>query len=143
MTIDLATLGDPVLQRRDGVYAYNLAVVADDIDDGVTEVVRGADLLEQTAVQVCLWQALDRTPPAWLHTPLILGDDGRKLSKSHGSTSVAEWRDAGLTPADVWQVVLPWLGLPAAGLIGEAIDRFVPARIPRGPFTFKEQIRWR
>ena len=141
--IDLSDDRRPVLRRRDGVYAYNLAVVADDLADGVTEVVRGEDLLEQSAVQVCLWRALDRTPPAWLHTPLILGEDGRKLSKSHGSTTVAEWRDAGLTPADVWQVVLPWLGLPAAGLIGEAIDRFVPARIPRGPFTFKELIRWR
>jgi glutamyl/glutaminyl-tRNA synthetase len=136
LSIDLATLGDPVLQRRDGVYAYNLAVVADDIDDGVTEVVRGADLLEQCAVQACLWRALGHTPPAWLHTPLILGDDGRKLSKSHGSTAVAEWRDAGRTPADVWGLVLPWLGLPPVDTIEEAIDAFDPARVARGPFTF-------
>jgi glutamyl/glutaminyl-tRNA synthetase len=143
VTVDLATLGDPVLQRRDGVYAYNLAVVADDIGDGVTEVVRGADLLEQSAVQVCLWRALGCAPPVWLHTPLILGDDGRKLSKSHGSTSVNEWRTDGLTPADVWRVVLPWLGLPAADEIGAAIAGFVPAHVPRGPFTFKEHDRWR
>lgn len=141
ISIDLATLGDPVLQRRDGVYAYNLAVVADDIEDGVTEVVRGADLLEQSAVQVCLWEALGRTPPTWLHTPLILGDDGRKLSKSHGSTSVAEQRDAGRTPADIWRVVLPWLGLTAADEIGDAVARFDAASVAQGPFTFKELVR--
>jgi glutamyl/glutaminyl-tRNA synthetase len=138
LAIDLATLGDPVLQRRDGVYAYNLAVVVDDIDDGVTEVVRGADLLEQSAVQVCLWTALDRTPPTWLHTPLILGDDGRKLSKSHGSTAVGAWRDAGRTPADVWRIVAPWLGLPPFASIDEAHTLFDPARVARGPITFRE-----
>jgi glutamyl-tRNA synthetase len=138
LTIDLATLGDPVLQRRDGVYAYNLAVVADDLDDGVTEVVRGADLLEQSAVQVCLWAALDRRPPTWLHTPLILGDDGRKLSKSHGSTAVGAWRDAGRTPADVWRIVAPWLGLTPFASMDEARTLFDPARVARGPITFRE-----
>lgn len=133
--IDLARLGDPVLKRRDGIYAYNLAVVADDIDDGVTEVVRGADLLEQSAVQECLWQALGHTPPTWLHTPLILGDDGRKLSKSHGSTAVASLRHAGWTPADVWRVVLPWLGLAPVERITEALGGFDALRVARGPFT--------
>jgi glutamyl/glutaminyl-tRNA synthetase len=140
VTIELGTLGDPVLQRRDGVYAYNLAVVADDIDDGVTEVVRGADLLEQSAVQVCLWQALGRTPPKWLHTPLILGDDGRKLSKSHGSTAVAAWRDAGRTPADIWRIVAPWLGVPPVADLDDARDSFDPVRVARGPFTFAKEI---
>lgn len=134
--VDLATLGDPVLRRRDGVYAYNLAVVADDIEDAVTEVVRGADLLEQSAVQVCLWRAFEREPPTWLHTPLILGDDGRKLSKSHGSTAVADWRDAGKAPADVWRVVMPWLGLSGFTAVHDAMAAFDPGRVARGPFTF-------
>jgi glutamyl-Q tRNA(Asp) synthetase len=134
--IDVASLGDPVLRRRDGVYAYNLAVVADDLDDGVTEVVRGADLLEQSAVQVCLWRMLGRTPPTWLHTPLILGHDGRKLSKSHGSTAVAALRDAGWTPGDVWGVVLPWLGLERVTRIADAVDQFSAARVARGPFEY-------
>jgi glutamyl-tRNA synthetase len=135
VTISLAALGDPVLRRRDGVYAYNLAVVADDIADAVTEVVRGADLLEQSAVQVCLWEAFDRAAPSWLHTPLVLGEDGRKLSKSHGSTAVAALRQAGWTPADVWRLVLPWLGLSPTAAIDEATTAFDPARIVHGPIT--------
>jgi glutamyl/glutaminyl-tRNA synthetase len=110
--VDLATLGDPVLVRRDGLVGYNLAVVVDDVRDGVDEVVRGADLLEHTAVQLSLWQALGAAPPTWLHAPLILGADGRKLGKSHGSLEIAALRAAGWSPADVWRVVLPWLGMP-------------------------------
>ena len=89
---DPRAFGDPILVRRDGLVSYNLAVVADDIDDGVNDVVRGSDLLEYTAVQVQLWEALGAPPPRWLHTPLVLGPDGKKLSKSHGSG--ARGRDA-------------------------------------------------
>jgi glutamyl/glutaminyl-tRNA synthetase len=136
-TVDLNAMGDPVLRRRDGLYAYNLAVVADDITDGVTEVVRGEDLLDQTAVQVCLWRALGAAPPTWLHTPLILGADGRKLSKSHGSVHVGELRDAGWTVAEFWRVVLPWLGIDPAGIarIDQAIPRFRATGVQRGPIV--------
>lgn len=132
--IDPATIGDPVLRRRDGVFAYPLAVVSDDIADGVTEVVRGSDLLPVTAVQIRLWQALRAQPPTWLHTPLILGSDGKKLSKSHGSTHLGALRDAGWTADEVWRAVLPWLGLPPSSLTEAAAD-FVPDRGPRGPIT--------
>lgn len=124
--------GDPTLQRRDGVWAYNLAVVADDIADGVTEVVRGADLLEFTAVQIQLWEAFGATPPTWMHTPLILGPDGKKLSKSHGSTEIRHLRDAGATAQDVWQRVLPWLGLASRSLDQARIE-FAADRGPLGP----------
>jgi glutamyl/glutaminyl-tRNA synthetase len=136
-TVDLKAMGDPVLRRRDGLYAYNLAVVADDIADGVTDVVRGEDLLDQTAVQVCLWRALGAAPPTWLHSPLILGEDGRKLSKSHGSAHVGELRDAGWTAADVWRVVLPWLGIDAGGVtrIDQAIPLFRATAVQRGPIV--------
>ncbi len=100
---DLRLMGDPILRRRDGLYAYNLAVVADDLADGVNEVVRGEDLLDQSAVQICLWRALGHEPPTWLHTPLILGEDGRKLSKSRRSAHIGELRAAGWTVADVWR----------------------------------------
>ena len=110
---DPRAFGDPILVRRDGLVSYNLAVVADDIDDGVNDVVRGSDLLDYTAVQVQLWEALGASPPRWLHTPLVLGPDGKKLSKSHGSAHVGAMREAGASPADVWRVVLPWLGLEA------------------------------
>jgi glutamyl/glutaminyl-tRNA synthetase len=108
--VDPNAFGDPVLRRRDGLWTYNLAVVADDIRDGVTEVVRGADLLEYTAVQIRLWELFGATPPTWLHSPLVLGSDDRKLSKSHGSMHVGALRDAGATPSDIWRIVLPWLG---------------------------------
>ncbi len=132
-----------MLRRRDGCYTYTLAVVADDIADGVTEVARGADLADQSAVQAVLWRALGADPPAWLHAPLILGGDGKKLSKSHHAAAVGDLRELGWSAADVWRVVLPWLGLtpPAAATDGRAIlhhalSAFDAARIPRGPFTW-------
>jgi glutamyl-Q tRNA(Asp) synthetase len=132
-TVDLRAMGDPVLRRRDGLYAYHLAVVADDLADAVTEVVRGEDLLDQTAVQLCVWRAFDAEPPTWLHTPLIIGPDGRKLSKSHGALHVGELRDAGWTVADIWRRVLPWLGLEPVDRIEQAIPRFRETTVQRGP----------
>lgn len=132
---DAGTFGDPILVRRDGLVSYNLAVVADDIDDGVNDVVRGSDLLEYTAVQIQLWDALGATPPRWLHTPLILGADGRKLSKSHGSAHVGAMREAGARPADIWQIVLPWLGVHGASSLDAALTSWQPAAGPRGPLT--------
>jgi glutamyl-tRNA synthetase len=135
--------GDPVLRRRDGVWTYNLAVVADDIQDGVTEVVRGADLLDYTAVQIELWRAFGATPPTWLHAPVVLGPDGAKLSKSHGSLGVSALREAGWTPAQVWARVLPWLGLelpadlPARPdeLLASLAPAFHATRVALGPVT--------
>lgn len=109
-------LGDPVLRRRDGVFTYNLAVVADDLCDGVTEVVRGADLLDYSGVQEELWEALSAAPPRWSHTPVLLGPDGRKLSKSHGSLGLGALREAGWTAAHVHDLVSGWLSTRALTL---------------------------
>ncbi len=103
--------GDPILVRADGVATYPLAVVVDDLTDGVTEVVRGGDLLEHTATQILLWEAFGATPPVFTHVPMILGPDGRKLSKSHGSTDVASLRNRGIDARAVWAALLPLLGL--------------------------------
>nr|MBA2321351.1 hypothetical protein [Deltaproteobacteria bacterium] len=124
--VDPAAFGDPVLQREDGCFAYNLAVVADDLQDGVTEVVRGADLLDFAAVQAQIWAAFGATPPSWLHTPVVLGPDGKKLSKSHGSTEVRAIRAAGGSARDVWRRVLPWLGIRGAESLDEAVSRWRP-----------------
>jgi glutamyl/glutaminyl-tRNA synthetase len=132
---DPRAFGDPILVRRDGLVSYNLAVVADDIDDGVNDVVRGSDLLEYTAVQIQLWEALGAAPPRWLHTPLVLGADGKKLSKSHGSAHVGAMRDAGATAADVWRLVLPWLGVEGVASLEQALPLWDPAAGPRGPIT--------
>lgn len=134
-SFDPTTFGDPVLVRSDGVVAYHLAVVTDDIRDGVTEVVRGSDLLPITAVQVRLYEALGVPCPTWMHAPLILGADGRKLSKSHGSTELRALRAEGARPADVWRIVWPWLGLDPSLTLDEATVAFEPTAGPRGPIT--------
>jgi glutamyl/glutaminyl-tRNA synthetase len=136
---DPRAFGDPILVRRDGLVSYNLAVVADDIADGVNDVVRGSDLLEYTAVQIQLWEALGARPPRWLHAPLILGADGKKLSKSHGSAHVGAMREAGATPADVWRVVLPWLGIDGASSLDEALPQWDPTAGPRGPVALAQE----
>jgi glutamyl/glutaminyl-tRNA synthetase len=123
---------DPIVMRADGEPAYPLAVVVDDARDGVTEVVRGADLLEATAVQIRLHEALGLAPPTYLHAPLLLGPDRKKLSKSHGATEIRALRAAGATPLDLWRRLLPYLGLPPGPLAGARLDE---KRIPRGPFV--------
>jgi glutamyl-tRNA synthetase len=131
--VNPSVFGDPVLRRRDGILSYNLAVVSDDITDGVTEVVRGADLLEYTGVQLRLYEALAASPPTWLHSPLILGPDGKKLSKSHGAHHIGQLRDAGHKPGDIWSVVLPWLGLDPVRTLDEALPQFAAGRAVASP----------
>lgn len=80
-----AEVGDFVLRRADGPYAYQLAVVVDDADQGITHVVRGVDLADNTPRQLLLQRALDLPAPAYLHTPLVLGANGEKLSKQNGA----------------------------------------------------------
>jgi glutamyl-Q tRNA(Asp) synthetase len=80
-----AAVGDFVLRRADGYFAYQLAVVVDDADQGITHVVRGEDLADNTPRQVLLQQALDVPTPLYLHTPLVLGANGEKLSKQNGA----------------------------------------------------------
>ncbi len=115
----------PILVRADGLVAYPLAVVVDDIRDGVTQVVRGDDLLSFSAPQEQLWRAFGATPPTWLHTPLVVGADGRKLSKSHGSVDIATLRSCGWQREDLRQLVGSWLGVPTADL-AEAVSAWRP-----------------
>jgi glutamyl-tRNA synthetase len=91
-----AVVGDFVLQRRDGLYAYQLAVVVDDLAMGVTEVVRGRDLLSSTGRQVQLLSALGGTPPAYAHLPLLFSPNGGKLSKRDGALAVRALRQEGV-----------------------------------------------
>ena len=87
--VELQDLGDPVIRRRDGTFAYQLAVVVDDAAQGITDVVRGADLLQSTAWQIQLQKALQLPTPRYGHLPLVLQSDGsEKLSKSRGSLAI-------------------------------------------------------
>ena len=93
--------GDFILRRSDGVYAYQLAAPADDGAMGVTEVVRGRDLLSSTPRQIWLMRQLGYTPPRFCHTPLLLAADGRRLSKRDGDLSLAALRQRGVKPEDL------------------------------------------
>ncbi|MGJ7508981.1 tRNA glutamyl-Q(34) synthetase GluQRS [Variovorax sp. GT1P44] len=127
-------VGDFVLKRADGPWAYQLAVVVDDADQGVTDVVRGEDLADNTARQILLQQALGVPTPSYLHTPLVLGADGDKLSKQNGATPLntstpedslaalnASARVLGLTATDA-----PSAGEALAGWVPQWRDLYNP-----------------
>lgn len=99
--------GDFVVWRKDDVPAYELAVVADDIAMGITEVVRGEDLLRSTARQLLVYRALNASPPAWCHLPLVRDAEGRRLAKRHQPLSIRELRARGLSPAEVLAMAGP------------------------------------
>ncbi|MEO6967352.1 MAG: glutamate--tRNA ligase [Rhodanobacteraceae bacterium] len=93
-----AELDDLVIVRSDGFPTYNFAVVVDDIDMGITQVIRGDDHVNNTPRQINIYQALDAQVPAFAHLPMILGADGQKLSKRHGALGVMQYREAGYLP---------------------------------------------
>ncbi|RWF47674.1 MAG: tRNA glutamyl-Q(34) synthetase GluQRS [Mesorhizobium sp.] len=97
--------GDVIVARRDIPTSYHLAVIVDDALQGVSHVVRGQDLFSATGVQRLLQEILGLQPPAYFHHRLVLGPDGRKLSKSLGDTGLAALRDAGTTPDDIRRTI--------------------------------------
>ncbi len=117
-----AAPGDFVVRRADGTAAYQLAVVVDDAAMGITEVVRGDDLLASTSRQIRLFRALGLTLPAFGHVPLFLGPDGVRLSKRHAGASIRELREAGLTAERVVGRLACLLGLRETSLPVRASD---------------------
>jgi glutamyl/glutaminyl-tRNA synthetase len=97
----LRDFGDFVIWNRDDIPAYELAVVVDDLAMGVTEVVRGADLLTSTARQILIYRALEAEPPSFFHCPLVLDKDGRRLAKRDADLSLRALRANGYSPEDV------------------------------------------
>jgi len=131
-----ADLGDVAIRRSDRVWAYQLAVVADDAAMRISQVVRGDDLLDSTPRQVLLFHLLGAPTPEFLHVPLLVDEEGQRLAKRHAALSLAALRDAGVAAA----AATGWLGF-AAGLLPEPapcraedlLPLFDPARLPRGP----------
>ncbi len=97
----LRDFGDFLVWNRDDIPAYELAVVVDDMDMGITEVVRGADLLTSTARQILIYRALGASLPAWFHCPLVCDSEGRRLAKRTGGLSLRDLRAEGFTPEQV------------------------------------------
>ena len=124
---------DFVVRRGDGMPAYNLAVVVDDGEQGVTEVVRGADLLETTPRQLLLGRLLGLERPVYAHVPLVLAPDGSRLAKRHGAVTL---RDRPEGPAGVLSALAATLGLADAGepvTPALLLARFDPVRLPLEP----------
>jgi glutamyl-tRNA synthetase len=130
---------DVVLCRADGVPAYNLAVVVDDAEQGIEEVVRGDDLLHVTPTQVHLQRLLGLPTPAYLHVPLVLAPDGRRLAKRDGAVTLAQRRALGETPARVvgWLAASAGLADPDEELDARTVaERFDVTRLERRPWVF-------
>ncbi len=109
------TVGDFIVWTKDGEPAYQLATVADDHHLGVTDIVRGDDLLDSAARQLLLFRALNFAPePRFFHLPLVVGEDGRRLAKRHGDTRISAYREAGVSPERVIALIARWSGVQTA-----------------------------
>jgi glutamyl-tRNA synthetase len=129
-------VGDFVLRRGDGVYAYQLAVVVDDLAMGITEVVRGEDLRSSAPRQALLTRLLGAEPPRYLHVPLLVGADGARLAKRSQSSTVSGQRALGRSPAAILGALASAYGQTLRGEGDPAADlaeTFDPRRFPRGP----------
>ena len=144
---DVATVpGDFVIWTRRGTPSYQLAVIIDDARQGVTDVVRGDDLLSSAARQTLLGQALDLPIPNWWHVPLVLGPDGHRLAKRHGDTRLTHYRERGVRPERILGLLAHWCGLTEERCelnIHDVLPAFDPQLIPREPITMTtEEERW-
>jgi len=119
--------GDVVLRRNDGVPSYHVAVVVDDAAQGITEVVRGDDLLMATPAQVLLQQLLELPTPTYAHVPLVLGADGERLAKRHTAITLYELEQQGMSPEEVRDML--WTSL------GQTSDVFDWNAVPREPWV--------
>ena len=134
------SLGDFVVYKSDGTPAYQLAVVVDDAAMGVTEVLRGDDLLPSTFRQIALYRFFGWPEPTFIHVPLVVGSDGRRLAKRHGDTRLASLRRAGVAARDVVGYLAYSCGLldsPRPATPADLVDRFDIDQIARKPWIWR------
>ena len=132
---------DVVLRRNDGTPAYNLAVVVDDADQGVEEIVRGDDLLPSTPRQLHVADLLGLPRPTHAHVPLVLGPDGERMAKRHGAVTLADRAQLGEDAKEVLSMLAASLDLAEPGepvTVADLVDRFDPDRLPRDPWVFSD-----
>ena len=134
-----ATLGDFPLARDEFGAGYTLACAVDDIAMGVTEVVRGDDLLAATPAQILLARALgSEREMSYCHVPLVVGPDGKRLAKRHGDTRIASYREAGVRPERIIGKLAASCGWAEEGeevSLAALVPRFDLATVPHAPFT--------
>lgn len=147
VTVSTDIIGDPVIVRSDGSPAYNFAVVVDDAAMRVTHVVRGEDHISNTPRQILLYEALGWTPPVFAHLSLVLGPDHAPLSKRHGATSVAEFRERGYLPEALvnYLALLGWS--PGEGVellpMASMAERFDLSRVSHSAAVFDvDKLAW-
>lgn len=135
-------LDDLIIARSDGTPTYNLTVVVDDLDMGMTHVIRGDDHLNNTPRQINILAALGAKPPVYGHVPMILGGDGKRLSKRHGAVNVLQYRDQGFLPQALlnYLVRLGWShGDQELFTVEEMIELFDMGDVNRSASTFNEE----
>ncbi len=144
--ISNAELDDLIIQRSDGTPTYNLTVVVDDMDMKMTHVIRGEDHINNTPRQINIFNALGATLPIFAHVPLILGEDGKRLSKRHGAVSVLQYRDLGILPEALlnYLVRLGWShGDKEVFTLDEMIELFDIKDINKSPAAFNmDKLLW-
>jgi glutamyl-tRNA synthetase len=135
--------GDFVVWKSAGTPAYQLAVVVDDAEMGITEVVRGDDLVASTPRQLLLYQALGWTPPRFAHVPLVVGPDGRRLAKRHGDTRLITLRAAGVRSEALVGLLAwscGWLPRPEPVTPRDLLPAFRLDAVPRNPFVLTPEV---
>ena len=141
-TIDMSSLSDPVLIRGDGSYLYTLPSVVDDIEAEITHVIRGEDHVTNSGAQIEIFRALSDHLPEFAHTPLLVGGDGKSLSKRLGSLSMLELRQQGIEPMSIASL-LAKIGTSDAVEIRHSLkalaDEFAFTKIGRAPARFDEK----